>query len=532
MEANSVLNIGNIFKVVQKLVANKKDKEVRLVDILKEIPSKDSFNPKAVFPKVAMLKSLILMRLKDIDQTKLASYLRARPDEALALGFRMGGKGNVVVPCQQAFSYFVKHRLTKEDKWLIEKATRVIEEISAKFGLLLDFKFVERKKEGTPKTQRNRKERKARELRRILRKRIYPQVGLNLRHNCIYELDDFLDLMTSIAMAHGFAESGCEKLKLDRHKVPSADALLYQMKKFDSIEAMQKKFCKVLDYIFRLAKKHNIIDKRKPVDLAIDYTEVLFYGDKNTHMVVRKKFENGTSYCHKYATASIVENGKRFILMALPVSEFQTKERIVEKLIKSAMSVVPIRKVYLDRGFYSIAVIRTLNRLRVNFIMPAPRNASIKNIIGAMNPPFTVPDYVVGKGENSVRINLFFVRRKRKRRQDKDGDEGENQGFATNIKLRDKDNAFLDSLADCYGRRWGIESSYNQIKNVFMARTTSTNYILRFFNFSYAVLLYNLWVLVDSIISICLFGRLIAKHLITAGWFGDLFYKPEKPPPT
>lgn len=43
-------------------------------------------------------------------------------------------------------------------------------------------------------------------------------------------------------------------------------------------------------------------------------------------MVMGKKPERGTNKCYKFITINIVENGKRFTLLALPVGHFDTKE--------------------------------------------------------------------------------------------------------------------------------------------------------------------------------------------------------------
>ena len=51
-----------------------------------------------------------------------------------------------------------------------------------------------------------------------------------------------------------------------------------------------------------------------------------------------------------------------------------------------------------------------------------------------------------------------------------------------------------------YRRRWGIETSYRQIGD-FLPRTSSPTFSVRLFYFLFAVALYNLWVLVNLLIS-------------------------------
>jgi IS4 transposase len=53
-----------------------------------------------------------------------------------------------------------------------------------------------------------------------------------------------------------------------------------------------------------------------------------------------------------------------------------------------------------------------------------------------------------------------------------------------------------DSFLDEYAHRWEIESGYKSIKR-FMAATTSKDFVLRFFYFAFACLLYSIWRTVD-----------------------------------
>lgn len=50
-----------------------------------------------------------------------------------------------------------------------------------------------------------------------------------------------------------------------------------------------------------------------------------------------------------------------------------------------------------------------------------------------------------------------------------------------------------------YANRWGIENGFKKVKS-FMAETTSTDHSYRFFNFSFACVLYSLWRLVDLLV--------------------------------
>lgn len=67
-----------------------------------------------------------------------------------------------------------------------------------------------------------------------------------------------------------------------------------------------------------------------------------------------------------------------------------------------------------------------------------------------------------------------------------------------------------------YDSRREIESEYKSIKR-FMAATTSKNFVLRFFYFAFACLLYSIWRGVDLLVQVALTGEYEMSPVITAG---------------
>ena len=109
----------------------------------------------------------------------------------------------------------------------------------------------------------------------------------------------------------------------------------------------------MFDRIYKEAKRRRIF--AKPVDIAIDVTEWLYYGDESTPMVCRTRHKQGTNKAYKFATLNIVEDGKRFTLAVVPVSPFDALEQVLEELIQIAKSKVKIRLAYMDRAFFNVA---------------------------------------------------------------------------------------------------------------------------------------------------------------------------------
>ncbi len=77
--------------------------------------------------------------------------------------------------------------------------------------------------------------------------------------------------------------------------------------------------------------------------------------------VYRSLAKDGTSHFHAYATAYLVLKGQRFTVALQAVAEGEPLKEVVQRLLKQARSVgVKPRLLLLDRGFYSVDVIRYL----------------------------------------------------------------------------------------------------------------------------------------------------------------------------
>jgi putative transposase len=506
----------NIEKRIYKILSSLENKEVvKTSEFLKYISIKKPFDPRFTYPKESMIKSLILMKLKGIkSQTKLSKHLNENEEDASNLDFYRSVNNKILVPDQRTFSYFI-NKLTKEEKELIDFIVNKTEDIAQKFGIIFDVETLkpESKEKATKRTLHNRKEKKLRELCRFIRKNIYPHIGFCLRHNAVYKKEDFLNLLTYVAMTHDFTENGSKTYRrLNEKKSPTADTLLYHISKYEDKEAVQRMFKDAFDIMYKTAISSGILDNRKRVDLAIDFTEWFYYGDKNDDMVVGKKPERGTTYCYKFASINVVEFGKRITLLVLPIGKLTQKENIIRELLVYAKNKVKIKKLYVDRYFFSINMINLLKEFGVTFLMPAVRNPEVRRLMKVTPAPMVINEYQMGTGEKKTNFNLVMLEKDKKKLV-----------FATNMDINQNDINLINKLPELYAKRWGIETSY-RMKKEFRAKTTSKNYVIRLFYFLYSTLLYNLWIIIDSLISLHLFGELKDEHFVTSKIFGTVLY--------
>ncbi len=489
----------------------KQEKNIKIVDYLNRFDTDLLKNRKyrsIDYTYKSLLRLILFQRLKGIRfQTELMGYLKSHPKEKHALGFSK-------TPDQRTISNFQCRIIDEETKKLIKCTARKIEEVSEKFGILLDVKTFELNKPQKRTKIRNQyflKNDKTKEICKLLKKRFSPFIKFNLNPNAVYTKNQFIDLMIHMGMTRDFAENGSKTIReLKANLSPNADTLLYHLKNYSDFKEIQKMYLTLFEILWTMIKQSNVIDVHRRYDVAIDFTEWYFYGDRSAPMVVGKKPDRGTTKCYKFATINIVEAGKRFTLLALPVGPFDSKEQILKKLLIFTQQRIRIKRIYADRGFFDSNSINIFKNFRLKFLIPCSANSRIKKLIEIMPAPTVVTGYCM---ENSV-FNVFIV----------NDEEGNKRAFATNEIFDENDVNLAERLFLLYGKRWGIETSYRVKKQSFLPKTTSKNYQIRIFYFLFSVLLYNLWLLADILIWLALFGYVKEEHLITSKYFGTVLY--------
>jgi putative transposase len=485
-------------------------KNITIADFLKKFDVtvfKTREYRKIKFPYESLIKLVLFQKLKGIKfQTQLEKYLKRHRDERIRLGLQQ-------VPDQRMISHFVNHVIDEETKQALDFLAKKIEEISEKFGIILDIKILQpepsKQKQSKSSIEHNKSD-KTREISRYIKKRFSSFLDLNLHQNSIYTKNNFIDLLLYMCKTNDFAENGSKTFKEERNKVPDGDTLLYHLKNYRDIQQIQKIFITVFEMIWDTARKNNLFSNRRKVDCAIDFTEVFYYGNRNASMVMEKKPERGAIHCYKFISLDIVENGKRFTLLALPFGPFDRKEDVLRKILNYASQRIKINRLLIDRGFFDSKSIQIFNRHHVKFLMPCSANERIKKILEVMPAPTVIKDYEM---KNS-RFNVVVV----------EDEHGIKRAFATNIDFNENDVNLSDRIFMMYSKRWGIETGYRVKKHSFRSKTTSKNYFIRLFYFLFSVLLYNLWILADILIWLALFGVVKEDHLVTSKLFGTILY--------
>ncbi len=171
------------------------------------------------------------------------------------------------------------------------------------------------------------------------------------------------------------------------------------------------------------------------------------------------------------------------------VKKSYTLVAIISYLLTKINSLnLKIKRLYLDRGFYSSSVIRWLKALDIPFIIPAIRNGKtggIKQYLKGQKSSQTTQTMNEGK-DNEVTFPLWIVCKYLKGKRGKFGIE-----YLAYVVY--KVDISLNYIHQDYRKRFGIETSY-RLKNICRIRTTTKNPIIRLLFVGISFLLVNIWI--------------------------------------
>ena len=232
---------------------------------------------------------------------------------------------------------------------------------------------------------------------------------------------------------------------------------------------------------------------KKALRGAIDLVLIPYHGEaqKDKTEIVRSQPKNGTTHFHAYATAFVVEKGKRFTLAITFVRSTDELTEILERLQSRVKALkIRIKCWLLDREFYTVEVIRYMKKEKKNFIIPVI-------IRGKKNPPGGTRILVAGKQSYWTTYTMrsqkagkitFTVAVVAKNWAGRMKRKGRRMLAYAIYGIRTE----LKDIAEIYRRRFGIETSHRQM-NQARGRTSSRSPVLRMIFVAIAFMLRNLW---------------------------------------
>src|SRR5262245_22708834 len=239
--------------------------------------------------------------------------------------------------------------------------------------------------------------------------------------------------------------------------------------------------------------------RRRRQPLAVDLILIPYHGAPlaDAREIYRGQARSGTTHFHAYATAYVIRKGQRFTVALAYVRQGDELADVLRELLRQAAKAgVRPRYVLLDRGFYSVGVVRYLQAARYPFLLPVPAKGR-----RADHP----------KGASGTR--LFHLRKRSGwGRHTLHNAAGRKATLQICVRCRNyrgqwrrhgrqalvygywglRPSSWL-WVAETYRLRFGIETTYRQLHQA-RIRTCTRNPLLRLLYVGVALLLRNVWV--------------------------------------
>jgi Transposase DDE domain len=239
--------------------------------------------------------------------------------------------------------------------------------------------------------------------------------------------------------------------------------------------------------------------RRRRQQLAIDLILVPYHGQplQEESEVYRSQPKCGTSHFHAYATVYVVRKGQRFTLALTFVTKGEAMDAIVKRLLRQASKTgVKPRRLLLDRGFYSVDVMRYLQAARVPFLMPAVirgrkadhRRGPSGTRVFHLRKSSGWSQYTLRNARGRTATVSICIKCSNARGQS--NKRGRRTWVYAYWGLQPSSYAWV---AETYRLRFGIESSYRQLHQA-RIRTCTRQPRLRMLYVGIALILRNVWV--------------------------------------
>ena len=487
--------------------------EIQLVSELHfgsfEIYESPQAQRQASYPIDAMIRAHLLRKLMGYSMTELHRRLDENRREAKQLGF-------LFIPCRTTFGRAWRDRFDDELVTLVERSAKQILEDAHERGNPLGFRSLETedKSDVSKRTEQRHIKEKTLEVSEEMRELLHGTVDIDRpEEGTQYSTNAFFGLESLLCTEECAAEQGSEIYADNAPRgvaTPDADTHLQYLKDLDPPQIFEQ-LNQAVNAQIKAARRY--LEFSRPVEVAIDMTYVAYYGDRDEKLNFGPEDENvvvmgappskGFDWCYKFATVSIVGENVRFMLAVRPHIKGQHLGELVRELYWAARDHVSISTIYADAEFYAAGVIQALEETNAKYLIRARENERVSRQIEREEHDIWVEDEygiygptVDGPGNDRVETTLVGI--------PKDVDPSETVAFATNFDVDDEirlDRVKTRGQIKRYSRRWGIETNYRSLSE-FLPYTTSKEFSVRLFHFGFAVLVFNMWRLVDFLVQV------------------------------
>ena len=231
----------------------------------------------------------------------------------------------------------------------------------------------------------------------------------------------------------------------------------------------------------------------RPQEVAVDFHDEPYYGRCDAaapdNWVCRGEAQAGTTYFYRCATAYVMQRDVRFTLAVVFVKPGEDTVRLLARLLTRVRQAgVRLRRLYADKGFCTIPVLRWLLDERVPTIVAVPIRGTQRGTRALCQgrQSYRTTHTFARAEHGALTVPVAVVRTYHRRRSGQ-----RTAAWLLYVCLSGADPP--QRVRKRYRRRFGIESSYRLMEQV-RARTTSPSAGLRFLLMGLALVLVNVWI--------------------------------------
>jgi putative transposase len=277
-------------------------------------------------------------------------------------------------------------------------------------------------------------------------------------------------------------ENTCKTLQ----DVPCGNDIRYHLEKYEDMKILELQ----LNQAFQDRLPPRISNSAQCI--ATDLNLIPYYGKPTPEeepYIYRSKAKDGTCSFYAYATLYVIRRNKRVTIAITSVRSDDTTIAVITRLLDKICTLnLTIKRLYLDRGYFCVPVIRWLQAVDIPFEMPViirGKHGGTRQLLQggkSYKTTYTLHSQVYG----SVTFNAWIICTYQ------NGERGKH-GIAYFAYAVYKVQLGLRAIHNDYRKRFGIETSF-RLKNQCRIKTTTKNPVVRFLFIGIAFILVDLWI--------------------------------------
>ncbi len=253
--------------------------------------------------------------------------------------------------------------------------------------------------------------------------------------------------------------------------------------------------------------------------IAIDLVFIPYYGEpaQDRKEIRRSQAKKGTTRFHCYGTVYVIKRNKRVTLVSTYVQADDTLLGVLKRLLAGLEELgVDLRRLYLDRSFYTVEIIRFLKMQPFPSVIPAKVHGKRIKALCRGRKSYRTTYTVQSAQHGSEEVSLWIVCRYAK------GKRGKHKVEHLPYVVIGELSCPIPNVRKEHRGRFGVESSYRMM-NQARARTTSRDPKYRLFLVGLALVLINIWITLKwTVLGVPRRGgRWIKPDLFTLSHFQD-----------